>query len=208
MSMLDAMASLLTFNAGMYFATGTSPRRRGNAHPTISPYETFEAADGWLNIGVANDKFWTLFCGVLDRPGSAGRSAFRPRAGSRRQPRRAEGPARAAVPDAGPRPDWVAALGRRRHAVRRDQDGRRSLREPATDRARPGPGRRAIRRPATVRHVASADPLRRRAAAARAPAAALGRAPRRAAVGMARPGRGRDRANWRAAGRLRDRPGA
>ena len=35
-AMLDAMASLLTFNAGMYFATGTTPRRRGNAHPTIS----------------------------------------------------------------------------------------------------------------------------------------------------------------------------
>lgn len=68
-SMLDAMASLLTFNAGMYFATGETPRRRGNAHPTISPYETFEASDGWINIGVANDKFWSLFCDVLDAPG-------------------------------------------------------------------------------------------------------------------------------------------
>lgn len=67
-AMLDAMASLLTFNAGMYFATGSSPRRRGNAHPTISPYETFEAADGWINVGVANDKFWHLFCAALARP--------------------------------------------------------------------------------------------------------------------------------------------
>jgi formyl-CoA transferase len=66
-AMLDAMASLLTFNAGMYFATGSSPRRRGNVHPTISPYETFEAADGWINVGVANDKFWALFCDVIDR---------------------------------------------------------------------------------------------------------------------------------------------
>lgn len=64
-SMLDAMASLLTFNAGMYFATGEVPRRRGNAHPTISPYETFAASDGWLNIGVANDKFWGQFCHLL-----------------------------------------------------------------------------------------------------------------------------------------------
>lgn len=64
-SMLDAMASLLTFNAGMYFASGESPKRRGNAHPTISPYETFQASDGWINIGVANDKFWSLFCGVI-----------------------------------------------------------------------------------------------------------------------------------------------
>jgi crotonobetainyl-CoA:carnitine CoA-transferase CaiB-like acyl-CoA transferase len=61
-SMLDSLASLLTFNAGIYFATGESPTRRGNEHPTISPYETFRASDGWLNLGVANDKFWTLFC--------------------------------------------------------------------------------------------------------------------------------------------------
>ena len=66
-SMLDAMASLLTFNAGMYFASGESPKRRGNVHPTISPYETFEASDGWINVGVANDKFWGLFCDVIDR---------------------------------------------------------------------------------------------------------------------------------------------
>lgn len=61
-AMLDALASLLTFNAGIFFATGNSPTRRGNAHATITPYETFEAADGWVNIGVANDKFWALFC--------------------------------------------------------------------------------------------------------------------------------------------------
>lgn len=66
-SMLDAMASLLTFNAGMYFASGESPKRRGNVHPTISPYEPFEVSDGWINVGVANDKFWTGFCEVIGR---------------------------------------------------------------------------------------------------------------------------------------------
>jgi formyl-CoA transferase len=64
-AMLDALSSLLTFNAGIYYATGRSPTRRGNAHPTIVPYETFEAADGWVNIGVANDKFWAVFCDVV-----------------------------------------------------------------------------------------------------------------------------------------------
>ena len=67
-SMLDCMASLLTFNAGIYFASGKSPRRRGNAHPTISPYETFRAADGWFNLGVANDRFWSAFCSAIERP--------------------------------------------------------------------------------------------------------------------------------------------
>ena len=66
-AMLDAVASLLTFNAGIYFATGKSPARRGNLHPTISPYETFEATDGWINIGVANDKFWVLFCNAIGK---------------------------------------------------------------------------------------------------------------------------------------------
>jgi crotonobetainyl-CoA:carnitine CoA-transferase CaiB-like acyl-CoA transferase len=64
-SMLDAMASLLTFNAGMYFASGESPKRRGNVHPTISPYEPFRVSDGWINVGVANDKFWSIFCDAI-----------------------------------------------------------------------------------------------------------------------------------------------
>jgi crotonobetainyl-CoA:carnitine CoA-transferase CaiB-like acyl-CoA transferase len=67
-AMLDCMASLLTFNAGIYFATGQAPVRRGNAHPTIVPYETFRTSDGWVNLGVANDKFWRLFCEVIDAP--------------------------------------------------------------------------------------------------------------------------------------------
>ena len=61
-AMIDAMASLLTFNAGIYFASGQSPTRRGNGHPTIVPYETFKASDGWLNIAVANDTLWHKFC--------------------------------------------------------------------------------------------------------------------------------------------------
>jgi crotonobetainyl-CoA:carnitine CoA-transferase CaiB-like acyl-CoA transferase len=61
-SMYEAVAALLTFNASIYFATGNPPRRRGNEHATIVPYETFEAADGWINLGVANDDLWRRFC--------------------------------------------------------------------------------------------------------------------------------------------------
>jgi formyl-CoA transferase len=67
-SMYEAVASLLTFNAGIYFATGEPPRRRGNAHPTIVPYETFEATDGWINLGVANDDLWRRFCKAAETP--------------------------------------------------------------------------------------------------------------------------------------------
>jgi crotonobetainyl-CoA:carnitine CoA-transferase CaiB-like acyl-CoA transferase len=61
-SMYEAVAALLTFNASIYFATGNSPRRRGNEHATIVPYETFETSDGWINLGVANDDLWRRFC--------------------------------------------------------------------------------------------------------------------------------------------------
>jgi len=67
-SMYEAVAALLTFNASIFYATGNSPRRRGNEHPTIVPYETFEAADGWINLGVANDELWQRFCEAAEQP--------------------------------------------------------------------------------------------------------------------------------------------
>ena len=63
--MLDACAAVLTYQAGIYFANGTAPGRLGNRHPTITPYETLEAADGDLVVAVGNDQRWKTFCGVL-----------------------------------------------------------------------------------------------------------------------------------------------
>jgi formyl-CoA transferase/CoA:oxalate CoA-transferase len=62
--MLDGAAALLTYQAGNYFATGETPKRLGNRHPTIVPYEVFEAADGEVVIAVGNDGLWRTFCGV------------------------------------------------------------------------------------------------------------------------------------------------
>lgn len=62
--MLDATAALLTYQAGIYFSTGQTPARLGNRHPTIVPYETFEASDGDFVIAVGNDDQWRRFCGV------------------------------------------------------------------------------------------------------------------------------------------------
>jgi crotonobetainyl-CoA:carnitine CoA-transferase CaiB-like acyl-CoA transferase len=67
-SMLDVMASLLTYQAGLYFATGQRPGRRGNAHPSIVPYEVFKAADAYLTLGVANNGLWKQCCAALERP--------------------------------------------------------------------------------------------------------------------------------------------
>jgi crotonobetainyl-CoA:carnitine CoA-transferase CaiB-like acyl-CoA transferase len=66
-SMLDALAALLTYQAGIYFATGQRPARRGNAHPSIVPYEVFTASDGFVALGVANDSLWQRCCAALER---------------------------------------------------------------------------------------------------------------------------------------------
>ena len=60
--MLDSTAALLTYQAASYFATGASPTRLGNRHPTIVPYETFAVADGDLVLAVGNDELWRSFC--------------------------------------------------------------------------------------------------------------------------------------------------
>src|SRR3954470_6778734 len=66
--MLDATAALLTYQAGIYFATGATPGRMGNRHPTIVPYETFSASDGEFVLAVGNDEQWQRFRGVAGLP--------------------------------------------------------------------------------------------------------------------------------------------
>ena len=63
-AMLDSASALLTYQAGIFFATDTAPRRMGNRHPTIVPYETFTASDGDFVIAVGNDEQWRKFCDV------------------------------------------------------------------------------------------------------------------------------------------------
>jgi glutaryl-CoA transferase len=64
LAMLDAVTALLTYQAGNYFASGNVPQRLGNRHPSIAPYETFEASDGDFVIAVGNDELWKKFCVV------------------------------------------------------------------------------------------------------------------------------------------------
>jgi len=62
LAMLDAVAALLTYQAGNYFASGSVPTRLGNRHPSIAPYETFAASDGDFVLAVGNDELWRKFC--------------------------------------------------------------------------------------------------------------------------------------------------
>ena len=63
--MLDSVAALLTYQAGIYFATDRAPTRMGNRHPTIVPYETLEAADGEFVVAVGNEQLWQSFNTLL-----------------------------------------------------------------------------------------------------------------------------------------------
>ncbi len=73
----DAMLSMFTFQAQAYLSAGVRPGRMGNLHPSIVPYETFEAADGTVVVGVANARLWQRFCRAIGAPELLDRAEFR-----------------------------------------------------------------------------------------------------------------------------------
>jgi crotonobetainyl-CoA:carnitine CoA-transferase CaiB-like acyl-CoA transferase len=58
------LAALVNQGAG-YTLAGAVPRRLGNAHPSIAPYELFATAEGDLVLAVGNDKQFIALCGVI-----------------------------------------------------------------------------------------------------------------------------------------------
>ncbi|RJG57918.1 CoA transferase [Sphingobium terrigena] len=65
MALFDVMTGTLANQAMNYFASGLSPRRLGNAHPNIAPYEAFPTADSWFILAVGNDAQYQRFCRVV-----------------------------------------------------------------------------------------------------------------------------------------------
>ncbi|HEY9537455.1 MAG TPA: CoA transferase [Kiloniellaceae bacterium] len=53
------------WQSAIAFATGVSPGAMGSAHPLNAPYQAFRTADGWVNIGAANQKNWERLVGIL-----------------------------------------------------------------------------------------------------------------------------------------------
>ena len=64
----DGLLSLLTYHAQSWWSGGPAPTRLGNAHPSIVPYQTFRAADAWVNVGVGNERQWRALCAAVERP--------------------------------------------------------------------------------------------------------------------------------------------
>ncbi len=65
MALLDTQVSVLANQAMNYLASGKEPRRLGNAHPNIVPYQVFHAADGPVIIAAGNDTQFARVCGLL-----------------------------------------------------------------------------------------------------------------------------------------------
>ncbi len=67
-SLMEAALQQTYWHASVYFATGESPGPTGSAHILTAPYQAFHAADGWINIGGANQANWERIAEVLGHP--------------------------------------------------------------------------------------------------------------------------------------------
>jgi len=67
-SLIDASLTALLNQASNWVLAGVVPRRRGNRHPSIAPYETFAAADRPLAIAAGNDRLFARLCEALGAP--------------------------------------------------------------------------------------------------------------------------------------------
>jgi crotonobetainyl-CoA:carnitine CoA-transferase CaiB-like acyl-CoA transferase len=76
LSLLDTMGAMLANQAMNYLASGVAPRRMGNAHPNIAPYQTFPVADGYVIVAVGNDAQFARLCAVLGLASLAGDERF------------------------------------------------------------------------------------------------------------------------------------
>ncbi len=67
-ALFDVQVATLANQASNYLASGRDPKRWGNAHPNIVPYQDFPCADGYLAVAVGNDRQFRALCEVLELP--------------------------------------------------------------------------------------------------------------------------------------------
>ena len=64
-ALLDSAVSVLGLPVGIVAATGSSPGRLGNEHPSLAPYGPYPARDGQIIVAVANPRLWSRFCAAI-----------------------------------------------------------------------------------------------------------------------------------------------
>lgn len=67
-SLFEAGITLTYWQSAITFATGQAPGPLGSAHPLNAPYQAFRTADGWINVGAANQRNWLRFLDVIGAP--------------------------------------------------------------------------------------------------------------------------------------------
>ncbi|HLU14667.1 MAG TPA: CaiB/BaiF CoA-transferase family protein [Burkholderiaceae bacterium] len=68
LALLDSHIAMLANQNLNYMTSGVAPKRYGNAHQNIVPYQVFEVSDGHMIVAVGNDGQFRAYCGVLERP--------------------------------------------------------------------------------------------------------------------------------------------
>jgi crotonobetainyl-CoA:carnitine CoA-transferase CaiB-like acyl-CoA transferase len=109
MALLDTQVAMLANLGANYLVTGQAPRRAGNAHQNIVPYQVFEVADGHLILAVGNDGQFAKFCEVAGQPALARDERFSTNA-NRVRHRTTLVPLLAAVMKTRTKADWLAQL--------------------------------------------------------------------------------------------------
>ena len=66
-SLFDSQVAMLANVASNYLISGNLPKRYGNAHANIVPYQSFQASDAWFIVAVGNDKQFEKLCGVIGK---------------------------------------------------------------------------------------------------------------------------------------------
>ena len=73
-ALLDSIVQFGANQIATYFITGKQPKRVGNAHVNLAPYQSFRTADGYMIVGAGNDGQWRKLCEAMGAPDMA----FRP----------------------------------------------------------------------------------------------------------------------------------
>jgi crotonobetainyl-CoA:carnitine CoA-transferase CaiB-like acyl-CoA transferase len=66
-SLLETTMSMLSNVSSNYLISGEEPRRYGNGHPNIVPYQAFQTSDGYIAVGCGNDRLYQALCRLLER---------------------------------------------------------------------------------------------------------------------------------------------
>jgi formyl-CoA transferase len=75
-SLLESTLAVLVNQAQNAFTSGSAPKRLGNAHPNLVPYETFATADGELAVAVGSERQWPRLCEAMGLPDLAADARF------------------------------------------------------------------------------------------------------------------------------------